>query len=108
MLRQRLAIVAATPNLIPTPAAHAPLDRSTHQIAVRSSFRPRENRPAHAANPHRPRRPNRAPSGPRFRALALLGRLSSERLDSLAMQASEKPAQKRICGPADVTKKGRA
>jgi hypothetical protein len=35
MLRQRLAIVAATPNLIPMPVAHAPLDRSTRQLAVR-------------------------------------------------------------------------
>jgi hypothetical protein len=35
MLRQRLAIAAATPNLIPMPAAHAPLDQSTRQIAVR-------------------------------------------------------------------------
>src|ERR1700731_2428653 len=35
MLRQRLAIAAATPNLIPMPTAHAPLDRSTRQIAVR-------------------------------------------------------------------------
>jgi hypothetical protein len=35
MLRQRLAIAAATPNLIPMPVAHAPLDRSTHQNAVR-------------------------------------------------------------------------
>src|SRR5712692_4028256 len=95
MLRQRLAIVAATPNLIPTPAAHLPLGRSTHQIAGRSSFRPHDNTPSHAANPHRPRRRNRAPSGPRFRALALLGRLSSERVDSLVMQASEKPAQNR-------------
>jgi hypothetical protein len=34
MLRQRLAIAAATPNLTPMPATHAPLDRSTHQNAV--------------------------------------------------------------------------
>src|ERR1700716_1397037 len=34
MLRQRLAIAAAAPNLIPMPAAHASLDRSTHQSAV--------------------------------------------------------------------------
>jgi hypothetical protein len=35
MLRQRLAIAAATPKLIPMPVAHAPLDRSTRQLAVR-------------------------------------------------------------------------
>ena len=33
--RQRLAIATATPNPIPMPAAHAPFDRSTRQIAVR-------------------------------------------------------------------------
>jgi hypothetical protein len=38
MLRQRLAIAAATPNLIPMPAAHASLDRSTIKAqCVRSS-----------------------------------------------------------------------
>jgi hypothetical protein len=36
MLRQRLAIAATTPNPISMPAAHAPLDRSTRQIPVRS------------------------------------------------------------------------
>jgi hypothetical protein len=35
MPRQRLAIAAATPNLIPMPAARAPLDQSTRQIALR-------------------------------------------------------------------------
>jgi hypothetical protein len=35
MLRQCLAIAAATPKLIPVPVAHAPLDRSTRQLAVR-------------------------------------------------------------------------
>jgi hypothetical protein len=35
MLRQRLAIAAATPKLIPMPVAHVPLDRSTRQLAVR-------------------------------------------------------------------------
>jgi hypothetical protein len=96
MLRQRLAIAAAAPNLIPTPPAHTPLDWSTRQIAGRPEFRPLDNTPSHSSNPHRSRRRrrNRAPSGPRFRALALLGRLSSERVDSLVMQASEKPAQK--------------
>src|SRR6202047_4620518 len=93
MLRQRLAIAAATPNLIPMPTAHAPLDRSTRQIAVRPEVRPLENRPSHSSNPHRSQRRNRAPSGPRFRALALLGRLSWERVDAFVMQASEKPAQ---------------
>jgi hypothetical protein len=34
MLRQRHAIAAATPKLIPMPATHAPLDRSTRQLAV--------------------------------------------------------------------------
>jgi Transposase zinc-binding domain len=41
----------------------------------------------------RSQRRNRAPSGPRFRALALLGRLSWERVDGFVMQASEKPPQ---------------
>src|SRR3984893_10304933 len=95
MLRQRLALAAATPKLIPMPVAHAPLDRSTRQLAVRPYFRPLENRRSHSSNPHRSQRRNRAPSGPRFRALALLGRLSWERVDALAMQASEKPAQDR-------------
>src|SRR6202047_4862996 len=93
MLRQRLAIAAATPNLIPMPTAHAPLDRSTRQIAVRPEVRPLENRRSHASNPHRAQRRNRAPAGPRFRALALLGRLSWERVDGFVMQASEKPVQ---------------
>src|ERR1700730_1867674 len=93
MLRQRLAIAADTPNLIPMPTAHAPPDRSTRQIAVRPYFRPLENRRSHSSNPHRSQRRNRAPSGPRFRALALLGRLSWERVDAFVMQASEKPAQ---------------
>src|SRR3984893_9038125 len=92
MLRQRLAIAADTPNLIPMPTAHAPPDRSTRQIAVRPYFRPLENRRSHSSNPHRSQRRNRAPSGPRFRALALLGRLSWERVDAFVMQASEKPA----------------
>jgi hypothetical protein len=39
-------------------------------------------------------RRNRAPSGPRFRALALLERLSWEHVYGFVMQASEKPAQK--------------
>ena len=95
MLRQRLAIAAAVPNLIPTPPAHAPLDRSTRQIAVRPSFRTLENRCSHSSNPHRSQRRNRALSGPRFRALALLGRLSSERVHGVVMQASEKPAHNR-------------
>jgi len=34
MLRQRLAIAATTPNLVPMPAAHAYLDRSTRQSAA--------------------------------------------------------------------------
>src|ERR1700732_1212507 len=93
MLHQRLAITAATPNLIPMPAAHAPLGRSTRQIAVRPLFLHLENRRSHSSNPHRSQRRNRAPSGPRFRALALLGRLSWERVDGFVMQASEKPAQ---------------
>src|ERR1700732_3492734 len=93
MLHQRLAITAATPNLIPMPAAHAPLGRSTRQIAVRPLFLHLENRRSHSSNPHRSQRRNRAPSGPRFRALALLGRLSWERVDAFVMQASEKPAQ---------------
>src|SRR3984893_12210528 len=92
MLRQRLAIAADTPNLIPMPTAHAPPDRSTRQIAVRPYFRPLENRRSHSSNPHRSQRRNRAPSGPRFRAFALLGRLSWERVDGFVMQASEKPA----------------
>src|ERR1700732_1946891 len=95
MLHQRLAITAATPNLIPMPAAHAPLGRSTRQIAVRPLFLHLENRRSHSSNPHRSQRRNRAPSGPRFRALALLGRLSWERVDGFVMQASEKPAQER-------------
>src|ERR1700724_2504010 len=99
MLRQRLAIAAATPNLIPMPTAHAPLDRSTRQIAVRPQFRPLENRRSHSSNPHRSQRRNRAPSGPRFRALALLGRLSWERVDAFVMQASEKLAQAGISVP---------
>src|SRR6202011_4248956 len=56
---------------------------------------PLENRRSHSSNPHRSQRRNRAPSGPRFRALALLGRLSWERVDAFVMQASEKPAQDR-------------
>src|ERR1700732_1499922 len=95
MLHQRLAITAATPNLIPMPAAHAPLGRSTRQIAVRPLFLHLENRRSHSSNPHRSQRRNRAPSGPRFRALALLGRLSWERVDGFVMHASEKPAQER-------------
>ena len=50
-----------------------------------------ENRRSHSSNPHRSQRRNRAPSGPRFRTLALLGRLSWERVDGFVMQASEKP-----------------
>ena len=76
MLRQCLAITAATPNLIPMPVVHAPLGRSTRQIAVHPLFLHLENRRSHSSNPHRSQRRNRAPSGPRFRALALLGRLS--------------------------------
>src|ERR1700732_3282348 len=104
MLHQRLAITAATPNLIPMPAAHAPLGRSTRQIAVRPLFLHLENRRSHSSNPHRSQRRNRAPSGPRFRALALLGRLSWERVDGFVMQASEKPAQNRnlITGPQNL------
>jgi hypothetical protein len=71
------------------------LDLSTRQRAVRPSFPPLENRRSLASNPHRSQRRNRAPSGPRFRALALLGRLSWERVDAFVMQASEKPAQER-------------
>ena len=56
-----LAIVVATPNLIPMPAAHAPLDRSTRQIAVRPSFQPLENRRSLASNPHRSQRRDREP-----------------------------------------------
>jgi hypothetical protein len=37
MLRQRLTIAAAMPNLIPMPAAHAPLDQSTRQIELKRS-----------------------------------------------------------------------
>ena len=48
---------------------------------------------ARLSNPHRSQRRNRAPSSPRFRALAFLGRLSWERVDGFVMQASEKPAQ---------------
>jgi hypothetical protein len=94
MLRQRLAIAAATPNLIPMPVAHVPLDRSTRQIAVHPYSLPLENRCSHSSNPHRSQRRHRAPSGPRFRALALLGRLSWERVDGFVMQTSEKPAHK--------------
>jgi hypothetical protein len=36
----------------------------------------------------------RVSSFPRFRALALLGRLPSQRMDGSVIQASEKPAQK--------------
>src|ERR1700732_2288627 len=103
MLHQRLAITAATPNLIPMPAAHAPLGRSTRQIAVRPLFLHLENRRSHSSNPHRSQRRNRAPSGPRFRALALLGRLSWERVDGFVMQASEKPAQFRTSQPRSGT-----
>ena len=44
---------AATPNLIPMPAAHAPLNRSPRQIAVRPLFLHLENRRSHSSNPHR-------------------------------------------------------
>jgi hypothetical protein len=46
---------------------------------------------------------NRAPSDPRFRALALLGRLTSDHRDGLAMQASEKPTRKRSSTEAGLT-----
>ena len=94
VMQESVVTATAVPNLIPTPAAHAPLHRPTSQIAGRSPFRPRGGRHPHASNPHSARRQNQTPSCPRFRALALLRRLPPERVDASVMQASEKPAQK--------------
>ena len=48
-------------------------------------------------------RRNRAPAGPRFRALALLGRPSWERVDGFVTQTSEKPAQEQTFSLSNST-----
>ena len=92
MLRQRLAIAAATPNLIPMPAAYAPRDRATRQSAARSCP---DLSKTDARTPQIPidRVGETEPLPARDFVPWRFSDASWEREDGFVMQASEKPAQ---------------
>ena len=98
MPRQRLTIAAATPNLIPMPAAYAPLDQATRQVQrVRSSDLSKTD----ARTPQIPidRVGETEPLPARDFVPCRFSDASWEREDGFVMQASEKPAHLRSLAP---------